>query len=54
MPTSTAFAATLIGYCRASTADQNPHHQVNALLRHGFDRDNLHADVTSGAKVSHP
>lgn len=44
----------LIGYCRTSTADQNPDHQIDALLRHGVDRDNIHVDVASGAKASRP
>ncbi|WP_223185743.1 recombinase family protein [Streptomyces sp. CBMA152] len=44
----------LIGYCRTSTADQNPDHQIDALLRHGVDRDNIHIDVASGAKASRP
>jgi hypothetical protein len=35
-------------------ADQNPDHQIDALLRHGVDRDNIHVDVTSGAKASRP
>ncbi|MFJ9683583.1 recombinase family protein [Streptomyces sp. NPDC101194] len=42
----------LIGYCRTSTADQNPDHQIDALLRHGVDRDNIHVDVASGAEAS--
>lgn len=44
----------LIGYCRTSTADQDPDHQIDALLRHGVDRDNIHVDVASGAKASRP
>ncbi|MFJ8855478.1 recombinase family protein [Streptomyces sp. NPDC102437] len=44
----------LIGYCRTSTADQNPDHQIDALLCHGVDRDNIHVDVASGAKASRP
>lgn len=44
----------LIGYCRTSTADQNPDHQIDALLRHGVGRDNIHVDVASGAKASRP
>ena len=35
----------LLGYCRTSTADQ----QIDALLRNGVDRDNIHVDVASGA-----
>ncbi|MDR3081646.1 MAG: recombinase family protein [Streptomyces sp.] len=44
----------LVGYCRTSTADQYPDHQIDALLRHGVDRDNIHVDVASGAKASRP
>ncbi|WP_438453276.1 recombinase family protein [Streptomyces asiaticus] len=40
--------------CRTSTADQNPDHQIDAPLRHGVDRDNIHVDVASGAKASRP
>jgi DNA invertase Pin-like site-specific DNA recombinase len=39
---------------RVSTADQNPDHQIDALLRAGVDRDNIHIDTASGAKSSHP
>lgn len=44
----------LIGYCRTSTADQNPDHQIDALLRAGVDRDHIHIDIASGAKASRP
>jgi DNA invertase Pin-like site-specific DNA recombinase len=44
----------LLGYSRTSTADQNPDHQIDALLRNGVDRDNIHVDVASGAKASRP
>ncbi|MBT2546139.1 recombinase family protein [Streptomyces sp. ISL-44] len=44
----------LIGYARVSTADQNPDHQIDALLRAGVDRDNIHVDTASGAKASRP
>ncbi|MFE0654748.1 recombinase family protein [Streptomyces sp. NPDC059534] len=44
----------LIGYARVSTADQNPDHQLDALLRAGVDRDNIHLDTASGAKASRP
>jgi DNA invertase Pin-like site-specific DNA recombinase len=40
--------------CRTSTADQNPDHQIDALLRNGVDRDDIHVDVASGAKASRP
>ncbi|GAA1914328.1 recombinase family protein [Streptantibioticus ferralitis] len=44
----------LIGYARVSTADQNPDHQIDALLRHGVDRSDIHVDTASGAKASRP
>ncbi|MFD7446384.1 recombinase family protein [Streptomyces sp. NPDC059909] len=44
----------LLGYCRTSTAEQNPDHQIDALLRNGVDRGNIHVDVASGAKSSRP
>ncbi|WP_236052192.1 recombinase family protein [Nonomuraea cypriaca] len=44
----------LIGYARVSTADQNPDHQIDALLRAGVDRANIHIDTASGAKASRP
>jgi DNA invertase Pin-like site-specific DNA recombinase len=42
------------GYARVSTADQNPDHQVDALLRAGVDRAGIHLDTASGAKASRP
>ncbi len=48
------FRHVLIGYARVSTADQNPDHQIDALLRAGVDRDNVHLDTASGAKASRP
>jgi len=42
------------GYARVSTTDQNPDHQIDALLRAGVDRDNIHIDYFSGAKASRP
>jgi DNA invertase Pin-like site-specific DNA recombinase len=42
------------GYARVSTADQNPDHQIDALLRAGVDRTNIHLDTASGAKASRP
>jgi DNA invertase Pin-like site-specific DNA recombinase len=44
----------LFGYARVSTADQNPDHQIDALRRHGVDREHIHVDVASGAKASRP
>ena len=42
------------GYARVSTADQNPDHQIDALLRAGVDRTNIHLDTASRAKASRP
>lgn len=42
------------GYARVSTADQNPDHQIDALLRSGVDERNIHIDYASGAKASRP
>lgn len=44
----------LIGYARVSTGDQNPDHQIDALLRAGVARDDIHVDYASGAKASRP
>lgn len=44
----------LIGYARVSTDDQNPDHQIDALLRAGVARENIHVDYASGAKASRP
>ncbi len=44
----------LFGYARVSTADQNPDHQIDALLRAGVDRADMHVDTASGAKASRP
>jgi DNA invertase Pin-like site-specific DNA recombinase len=52
--TADRFRHVLIGYARVSTADQNPDHQIDALLRAGVDRDNIHVDKASGAKASRP
>lgn len=42
------------GYARVSTADQNPDHQIDALLREGVSKENIHTDYASGAKASRP
>lgn len=44
----------LFGYARISTADQNPDHQIDALLRAGVDRNDIYLDKASGAKASRP
>lgn len=44
----------LIGYGRVSTADQNPDHQIDALIRAGVADRDVHIDVASGAKASRP
>jgi hypothetical protein len=44
----------LIGYARVSTAEQNPAHQVDALVRGGVAPDDVHLDHASGAKASRP
>ncbi|MGI5133333.1 MULTISPECIES: recombinase family protein [unclassified Streptomyces] len=47
------FRHMVIGHPRVSTAD-NPDRQIDALLRHGVDRDHIHVDKASGAKASRP
>lgn len=44
----------LVGYARVSTTDQNPDHQIDALLRAGVARDNIHLDTASGARAGRP
>jgi DNA invertase Pin-like site-specific DNA recombinase len=44
----------LIGYARVSTPEQNPAHQIDALIRAGVARDDIHLDTASGAKASRP
>ncbi|TSD40452.1 recombinase family protein [Rhodococcus sp. KBS0724] len=39
---------------RVSGADQNPAHQVDALVRAGNDTENIHTDHAGGAKASRP
>nr|WP_250776762.1 recombinase family protein [Rhodococcus sp. MSC1_016] len=43
----------LIGYARSS-ADQNPDHQIDALVRAGVAAENVHADHAGGVKASRP
>lgn len=47
-------AGVLIGYARVSTTEQNPAHQVDALLRTGVAAGDVHVDTASGAKASRP
>jgi DNA invertase Pin-like site-specific DNA recombinase len=44
----------LIGYARTSTADQNPDHQIDALIRAGVEKKNIYVETASGAKASRP
>ena len=44
----------LFGYARVSSADQNPAHQIDALVRAGADVANIHTDHAGGAKASRP
>jgi len=44
----------LFGYARVSTADQNPDHQVDALLHAGVAAKDIYVDHASGAKASRP
>lgn len=37
-----------------STADQNPAHQVDALIRAGVEKEEVYVDFASGAKASRP
>jgi DNA invertase Pin-like site-specific DNA recombinase len=39
---------------RVSTPDQNPDHQVDALLRAGVDQRHIYVDIASGAESSRP
>jgi len=43
-----------LGYARVSTADQNPDHQVDALIRAGVLEKDIYVDHASGAKASRP
>ncbi len=49
-----SFRHMMIGYARVSTTDQNPDHQIDALLRAGVTRENVHVDYASGSKASRP
>jgi DNA invertase Pin-like site-specific DNA recombinase len=44
----------LIGYARVLTVEQNPDHQIDALIRGGVAPANVHLDRASGAKASRP
>jgi Resolvase, N terminal domain len=44
----------LFGYARVSTADQNPDHQIDALLHAGVAANDIYVDHASGAKASRP
>jgi DNA invertase Pin-like site-specific DNA recombinase len=48
------FDTVLFGYARVSTADQNPDHQVDALLHAGVAAKDIYVDHASGAKASRP
>jgi DNA invertase Pin-like site-specific DNA recombinase/predicted DNA-binding protein (UPF0251 family) len=51
---SDTFRHMIMGYACVSTADQNPNHQIDSLLRAGVDRENIHVDEVPGAKTSRP
>jgi DNA invertase Pin-like site-specific DNA recombinase len=44
----------LFGYARVSTAEQNPDHQIDALLRAGVAAKDIYVDHASGAKAIRP
>lgn len=44
----------LIGYARVSTQDQNLDLQIDALLKAGISRDNIHAEKVSGVSTRRP
>ena len=48
------FDAMLFGYARVSTAEQNPDHQIDALVRAGVAAKDIYVDRASGAKASRP
>jgi DNA invertase Pin-like site-specific DNA recombinase len=43
-----------LGYARVSTAEQNPDHQIDALVRAGVAAKDVYVDRASGAKASRP
>jgi DNA invertase Pin-like site-specific DNA recombinase len=44
----------LFGYARVATVDQNPDHQIDALVRAGVAAKDIYVDHASGAKASRP
>jgi len=48
------FDTVLFGYARVSTAEQNPDHQIDALLHAGVAAKDIYVDHASGAKASRP
>jgi len=44
----------LIGYARVSTDDQNLDLQLDALIKNGCEKENIHFDKVSGAKSERP
>ena len=44
----------LFGYARVSAAEQNPDHQVDALLHAGVAAKDIYVDHAGGAKASRP
>lgn len=44
----------MIGYARVSTQDQNLDLQIDALLKAGVSRDNIHAEKVSGVSTKRP
>ena len=48
------FDTVFFGYARVSTLEQNPDHQIDALVRAGVDPKDIYVDHVSGAKASRP
>ena len=44
----------LFGYARVAGADQNPAHQIDALMRAGVGAESIHLDHAGGAKAPRP